>query len=242
MQKGGNDNSQDSRILRHTERKKKLEYSMGDDELVEKIDNHITKYIGKVTNVYHELVSADVHLDIFHVPPSRKRNYHTLITGGMSELPMNTPKEIERLRFAELVMTLPANWPLPKGPVEEVPNNWPLKWMEILGKFPHAFDTFIGWGHTIPNGDPPEPFAPNTKLCCMLLLSNLLDPEEFYTLKISDEKTIFFYDLFPIYREEMEYILKYDSDKILPLFQKNKIGNILDIERKNVCKRRLGFR
>jgi hypothetical protein len=242
MQKGGKDNPQDSRILRHTERKKELTYSAGDSELIEKIDDHITKHIGKITNVYHEFVSVDVHLDIFHVPPNRERNYHTMITGGMSEKPMNTPKEIERMRFAELVITLPPNWPLSDGPLTEDPSNWPIKWMEILGRLPHAFNTFLGWGHTIPNGDPPEPFAPDTKLCCMLLLSNLLEPEEFYSLKLGKDRTIYFYDIFPIYKEEMEFILKYDTDKILDRFSMKNIGNIIDINRKNVCKRGLRFR
>ena len=41
------------------------------------------QYFGEVENVFHELVSPDIHVDICIVPPSEKRDYYTLVTMGM---------------------------------------------------------------------------------------------------------------------------------------------------------------
>lgn len=160
----------------------------------------------------------------------------------MNELPMNTPEEIKEYRYAELMVTLPASWPLSPEALKNSEYNWPIEWLKTLARMPHIYDTFLGWGHTIPNGDPPEPFANNTKMCCMLLLSQLIEPEKFYELKINNDKTIYFYDLFPIYKEEMDYILKYNTLKLIDIFETKDISLLLDIKRKNVCKRTFKLR
>ena len=41
------------------------------------------QYFGKVENVFHELVSPDIHVDICMVPPPEERDYCTLVTMGM---------------------------------------------------------------------------------------------------------------------------------------------------------------
>ena len=38
------------------------------------------RYFGKVENVFHELVSPDIHVDICVVPPSEERDYCTPVS------------------------------------------------------------------------------------------------------------------------------------------------------------------
>ena len=75
--------------------------------------------------------SFSVHIDIYVVPPTKERRYGLLITSGMSELPMNPPPDVWKwwkidvnklpkearkalnCDFAELVIKLPPDWPLP---------------------------------------------------------------------------------------------------------------------------------
>ena len=63
---------------------------------------------------------------------------------------------------------------------------------------PHGYDTWLWEGHTVPNGDPPEPFADNTELCCCYLLRPALFPKEFYKISLSKKKTIRFFCLVPL--------------------------------------------
>ena len=79
-------------------------------EEVQEWEEIIVKHFGTIRNVFHELVSPDIHCDIYVVdPPDQAQVY--LITGGMSGYLMPVPDELqadgvpERL---ELMVTLPA--------------------------------------------------------------------------------------------------------------------------------------
>lgn len=155
----------------------------------------------------------------------------------MSDAPMTVPEELHELRFAELMVTLPADWSLDQEDWQDESQFWPIRWLKMLARFPHEYDTWLGFGHTVPNGDPPEPFADNTKLCCLLVLPSPTVPEEFHTLKTSGDKEINFYSLVPLYREEMDLKLHQGADQLLDLFDAHNIQDIIDPSRKNVAKK-----
>ena len=45
------------------------------EEEMEAVEGHIEQYFGTVENVFHELASPDIHVDICVVPPSEERDY-----------------------------------------------------------------------------------------------------------------------------------------------------------------------
>ena len=49
------------------------------DRDMEAIERHIQQYFGKFENVFHELSSPDIHVDICVVPPSKEHDYYTLV-------------------------------------------------------------------------------------------------------------------------------------------------------------------
>jgi Suppressor of fused protein (SUFU) len=227
------------RIWRHEAKEKAFQIAEGDAEALEAIERHLEKYVGKLETVLHEIVSDLVHIDVHVVAPTTERNFYTLITSGMSDLPMNAPDGAEEFRFAELLICLPADWVIPKVNDEE--HWWPIRCLKYLARFPHEYDTWLAEGHTIPNSDPPEPFASNTQLCCALLTPPLLFGDEFRSLKIREDKTINFYSLLPIYKEEMEFKLKHGGEQLYDRFDQAGINELLDINRKNVCRKRFGI-
>lgn len=46
---------------------------------------------GEAKEVYHEVLPATPHIDVYSYPPHQNVKYWTLVTGGMSDLPMNMP-------------------------------------------------------------------------------------------------------------------------------------------------------
>jgi hypothetical protein len=228
-------------IYRHRPRERGLEPTHGDPSLIEKVDRHIERHLGKVSSVYHELVSDIVHVDVHHVPPDRKRNHHLLVTSGMAEKPMLTSEGAEDWRFAELMLALPGTWPLQQEAFKDENHYWPIRLLKILARFPHEYDTWLGWGHTVPNGDPPKPFAPSTGLCCALLLEPTLAPEDFGVLEVDSDRRVFFYGLFPIYEDEMNFKLKRGAEALQERFQKAGITELIDPRRPSVCRKRFGF-
>jgi Suppressor of fused protein (SUFU) len=228
-------------IWRYGAPKKSEGGSGGDSQLIEAVSEHIEKHIGTINMVFHEIVSQDVHVDIYHVAPTSNRDYHTLITSGMSEKAMRTPEGAEEFRYAELMLGLPASWigeiDCHKPTTETFPSEekyWPVRWLTLLARFPHQYETYLSWGHTIPNNDPPEAFAANTEMCCVLLVSPSLLPEEAHTIAIGRKKEVHLWAVVPIYPEELELKLTEGAERLEELFRQYGVTELLDPRRVNV--------
>ncbi|WP_282014040.1 suppressor of fused domain protein [Marinifilum flexuosum] len=218
---------------------KEFEPATGDSS-IEEISNHIEKYVGKIETVFHEIISDQVHIDIHWVKPTKERPFHTLITSGMSDKAMTTPKDVEDANFAELSICLPEEWKISEKDFEDEKNYWPIRWLKYMARFPHEYDTWLGWGHTLPNGDPAEPFAENTELNTMLLLPTIVLGEGFHELKLK-EKSINFYTLIPLYNEEVELKMRKGVEALFDGFDKHAVSDILDIHRPNTAEKKKWF-
>ena len=186
--------------------KKKFEFPSGESSM-EEISQHIEKHIGPIHKVFHELVSDQVHIDIHWVKATKDRPFHVLVTSGMSDKPMNKPKGVTGFDYAELTICLPEDWKLSEEDFKEENNYWPLRWLKMLARLPHEYNSWLSYGHTVPNGNPAEPFANNTQLNTMMLLPSIVFDEEFQTLRLAN-KTIDFFALIPLYTEEMNLMLR----------------------------------
>ena len=232
-------------IVRHEEPLHEFQPAAGDGENIEAISAHIEKHIGKVDMVLHEIVSHLVHIDVHWVKPARRFPFHVLITSGMSDKAMNVPEDHEDLAFAELCILLPSDWNIgieefQVAESEETDENnyWPVRWLKTMARFPHEYNTWLGWGHTVPNGMEVEPYAENTTLGCMLLLPSISLPKDFFELKTKAGKLIRFYCLYPLYKEEMEYKMNKGKEALIDKFEEYGIMDVVDINRRNVCKKK----
>jgi hypothetical protein len=225
-------------VYRYTERPTQFELAIGDSENIERITEHIERCCGPVDGVMHELVSDLVHIDVHSVKPTAERPYHTLVTSGMSDRPMNAPEQASDCKFAELMLCLPPDWPLDEKSWEEPRWYWPVYLLKMLARFPHEYQTWLWWGHTMPNGDPAEPYAENTQLCCALLLAPTLFDDSFSQLEIDGEKTIHFLSIVPLYQEEIAFKLDKGAEALCERFDKHNITELLNPQRVNVCKKK----
>jgi hypothetical protein len=215
-----------------------FEMAIGDSENIERISEHIERYCGPIGTVMHELVSDLVHIDVHCVAPTEERPYHTLVTSGMSDRPMSAPEQVAECQYAELMLCLPPNWPLDDKSLEDGKHYWPIYLLKMLARFPHKFNTWLWWGHTMPNGDPAEPYADNTQLCCALLMSPVRFDKEFSELQIDDEKTIHFFSILPLYKEEMDLKLEKGTEALFDGFDKYSVTELIDPKRTNVCRKK----
>jgi hypothetical protein len=222
-------------IYRHQPRRRGFELAGGDEQTIERVGQHIAEHIGKPGFVFHELISDLVHVDVHLVDPTRQRNYYTLVTTGMSDRPMTVPAGAGPFRFAELLICLPPDWPLTQEAFRDEANYWPVRWLKLLARLPHEYQTWLGELHTIPHGDPPRPFAENTELCCMMLTRPALFGPEMWQLTIDADKTVQFYSLVPLYKVEMELKLRAGADALLELLEEHGVSELLDVARPSVC-------
>ena len=184
------------------------------EEEMEAVEGHIEQYFGKFENVFHEIVSPDIHVDICVVPPSEERDYCTLVTMGMGAHRMNVPEELAeyKLERAELAIALPADWKLDQESMKDERWYWPIRLLKGLARFPIECETWLGCGHTMDNE---EPFAGNTKLCASILIEpqNAEDGSEVCVLPGGEE--VNFYQVIPLYEDELNYKLEHDADALL---------------------------
>ena len=138
------------------------------DKELDLYEKYIEETFGHFHEVFHEIVSTDIHLDIIIVPPTDKRPYYKLITMGMGAYRMNVPdkwREYE-LERAELVLYLPSTWNINSSQEEDY---WPIRQLKILARLPIECHTWLGYGHTVSSDEDNTPYASNTQFCSMML-------------------------------------------------------------------------
>ena len=184
------------------------------EEEMEAIEGHIQQYFGDFENVFHELSSPDIHVDICVVPPSQERDYYTLVTMGMGAHRMNVPEELAeyKLERAELAIALPGNWKLKREDLKNERWYWPIRLLKTLARLPIASDTWLGFGHTM---DHEEDFAKDTKLCAAILTGPQGTEEGSEVCTLPGGEEVNFYQVIPLYRDELEYKLAHDADALL---------------------------
>jgi len=230
-----------SPIYRHKARDREMRAPEDDGIHLEAIEAHLQEHVGKIETVYHEIVSDLIHLDILFLPANPEKPYHTLVTSGVSDRPMRVPEEMEDFSRTELMINLPTEWPLDQESLKEDANYWPIRWLKQIGRLPHDYDTWIGWGHTIPNGDPAEPIA-NSRFTGMMVSPPYWLGPDFFQLETGAGEKICFYNVIPLYQEEMDFKLAKSAEALEERFDKNGIGLIVDLDRKNVAKKKGWFR
>lgn len=208
---------------------------------IEQIADHIRQHLGQVETVFHEMVSDTVHIDVHCVSATEDFPYVRLVTSGMSDLAMHIPKEVDVPRFTELMVTLPADWKLDQESLKDENWYWPIRMLKTLARMPHKYQTWLGWGHTVPNGDPAEPYAPDTLLNGAIILPSITVPDQFHKLRIDDHKQIAFLAVVPLYQEEMELKLRAGTDTLLEQLSKKFVSDVIDPARTNAVKKRFGM-
>ena len=178
------------------------------------IEQHIKNTFGEFENVFHELVSPDIHVDICVVPPSDERDYYTLVTMGMGAHRMNVPEELAeyKLERAELAIALPPDWKLDEESLKDERWYWPIGLLKVLARLPISSDTWLGFGHTMDNK---ENFAENTKLCAAILTGPQSTEEGGEVCTLPGGEEVNFYQVIPLYEDELDYKLEHDVDALL---------------------------
>lgn len=208
---------------------------------LEEVPAHIEKHLGKIESVFHEIVSDAVHIDVHIVRPTESFPFIRLVTTGMSDRRMTVPADADATPFAELMVTLPHDWKLDTPSMQDENWYWPVRLLKTLARLPHKHQTWLGWGHTIPHGDPAEPYAPGTKLMGAIILPSITVPDGFNMLQTAIGKRIAFYAVVPLYEEEMNLKLRSGTNKLLDKLSARNLTDIIDPTRENVARKRFGL-
>lgn len=199
---------------------KSIAPEMYSEDEIDIIEKHIEHYYGNFEFVFHEKVSPDIHVDICLIPPSEECNWYTLVTMGMGAHLMNVPNQLkeDQLERAELVICLPEYWNLDKEHLKDEKWYWPIRLLKELARFPGENNTWLGWGHTVSYDGP---LSYTTELCASILINPPCGNVGGNTCTLPDGEEVNFYQIIPLYGDELEFKLKNGTQKLLDKMNDN---------------------
>ena len=203
-----------------------------DEKDLNEVDEYISKAFGNFENVFHEIISPDIHLDVCFIPPTNEEPFFKLVTMGAGAYEMDIPDKWKeyRLERAEYVIYVPKEWNL-NSP--EIADYWPIKDLKDVARLPILCDTWLSFGHTTQDDEEGSPYAPNTKFNSVVL-DFCENHQGEVRLETSSGKTINFYQIIPLYPEELEFKMNNDAETLIDLFDKKNIEyKIVDINRRS---------
>lgn len=170
------------------------------DDIVGAMADFIKANVGYLLEVFHEIASDDLHIDVYHARMAGDIRCQWLLTFGMSRKPMKTPPGCESGSYAELAIALLADWPLNLQSFKDEDNYWPVRLLKMLARYPHENNTWLFAGHPVSLG---RPFARSTNMSSVVLTQPRLlgaDP----ALRVRDHDVLL-WGVCPIYGEELAY-------------------------------------
>lgn len=177
---------------------------------------------GETAEVSHELVPQIPHIDVYSYRRRSKDGSENcvLVTGGMSDIAMRTPRGADVPRRVELILYCTE----PKPEYIET-----LRW---VAHFPHNQKTWIGMGHTIPNGNPPGPIWGSDVLDTILLLSTVVQADAALPEKLSIAgDPVDFLWVVPLTTAECNLKLEKGVGAILRIFDQHRHPHVFNPDR-----------
>jgi hypothetical protein len=211
----------------------------------ELIEKHF-ECLGPSTQISLEMIVDQIELGLRIIAPTEARPCYTLFTTGMSSKPMSMPADLKNpaeWNRAEVMICLPQGWFGDGDLLEILDTNpperlyWPIRLLKTIAQFPHEYASWLAYGQTFPNEDPPKSYADDTNLSGCLVLWPLTTPRDFRHCHAADGSKIQIYSLIPLFAEELALDLD-GPGGLLGLFDQHQVSEVLNPERHNLAQTR----
>lgn len=201
----------------------------------EAAEAHIAAYFGPIETVWREAISIGVRLDLAVIPPHDDKDYYTVVTVGLGAHRMDVPPELAeyRLERAELAIAVPGDWKINDDGDEWY---WPIRQLKSTARVGVRKGAWLGWGHTIDCGGP---LAADTDLSGMLLIMPQQVEEEGFVCRRPGGEEINFYQLIPLYPEEIAYKQNHGAEKLLDAMEH--VSFVVDPHRWHPLQHRMAY-
>jgi hypothetical protein len=178
-----------------------------------------SRLFGRAESVSHEILPLIPHVDVYTYDRTEKDGppVYALVTGGMSDLEMTVPVGVLAPRRVELIFYC-------SEPKQEY-----IDTLRRMAHFPHNQKTWVGWGHTMSNGNPPTPYWGSSVLDTFLFMQTILTHDATLPKELSlGGEPVHFLWLVPLSTAECNLKLASGFGAILSLFQRNHHPYVFD--------------
>ena len=186
------------------------------------VKSYIEKRFGKIKEIIPSS-QKDFEVEICVIAPQKHQNYTVLVTLGMGSFAMKKENS-DQFAHCELMMFLPKDWDLN---TKNLRKQWPLLYLQRIARLPYEENGILEMGHQVICE---ESFASDTQFNSFVLLDAILEENQRPFL-LENGGALDFHVLFPLYREESEYLEKEGIQLLQELLEDTRF--ILDINRPN---------
>ncbi|MCI8285608.1 MAG: suppressor of fused domain protein [Firmicutes bacterium] len=203
-----------------------ITYSLEEKETV---CQHIRDHFGKMSYMIPAEYDETLTLDLYVIEPDENQDFYTIVTVGMGSMLMNVPREYAdgEISRAELMICLPKDWKI-EGKGRKW--SWPMYFLRQFAKLPILENSWLGVGHVVPIH---IPLAENTAQSGFLLLEPQDKPLESFSCRLSDGSNVNFYQLIPLYEEEIKFEYEHGMEALLERMAD--VNHVVNVERINSC-------
>lgn len=196
--------------------------------------HHVQQHFGPIASVWHELTSPHANIDVHIVRPTPARPCLTLVTSGMSERPMAVPDGAGDNPFCELTLSLPPDWPVGDDAFKDDRAYWPVRLLKRVASLPHTQNTWIAASHSVPNGDPAQPYAPGSPFVAALVSPLLRCAPAAGTVPTADGREISLLALVPLHAAELDLSRSEGASALAKAFEYAGVTELLDPHRPSI--------
>lgn len=105
---------------------------------------------------------------------------------------------------------------------------WPIRLLKVVARLPHEYDTWIAEWHSIPNSDPPQPYASNTPFVGALVAPMIRCGAEARVITTDAGKQISLLAIVPLHPAEVELKVTRGTDALLDAFDNVAVSELFD--------------
>jgi Suppressor of fused protein (SUFU) len=109
-----------------------------------------------------------------------------------------------------------------------------VRWLKLLARLPHTYRTWLGDGHTIPNGDPPQPLSAGSRFVGFVVghAASLADDDE--VARTASGKVIQLYAIYPLHADELTFKLERGWGELADRLAAADVSDVIEPDRRSV--------
>ena len=189
--------------------------------------DHLARYVGAPSVLVRDTYSRSAPVDLLVVPPSTRFPYYTIVSCGMSRHAMPALAGAEAYRHAELLIALPGDWPIDAAVEGRPAAAWPLEVLQRIARYVQHERVWLFYMQTVPNGQPPRPYATKTRFAGAIIGVPVLYGREFPEIDRADQPSLQLYSIIPLYPEELDWKMLYGPGDLLERLEADRVTELL---------------
>lgn len=197
-------------------------------------EKYVKEQFGDFKEVFHEIASPDVHLDVLLIEPTKEKPYYMLVTEGAGAYKQNVPREYSKydMDYAEYIIYLPPAWNIKSN---ESRFYWPIGELKKIARLPINTNSWLATGHTIHSNEAMTSVDASTEQNSFILVGEVDKEGRSAVLKMKSGKHINFYILMPLYQEELEFEMTNGWDAFVKKVPDDYLPPVINPTRERFC-------